>query len=212
MTHKNFIIDIQGKYACFTRPELSVEKYSYSVITPAAAKNILNSVYYKDQMRWVIDKIHIYNKPSFLNYKYNGILEKNNCKKGIDDFNYLISNENRVQLNATILKDVHYVIEAHIEMNKKYEINEQNNPIKHEQMALRRLEKGQFARCPFLGCREYTAEIELLDNVPLNEIEDFEIGPMAWGFNYFTKETIMFIPKMKNGTIIIPDLDPEGGN
>lgn len=203
----NVKILIEGDRACFTRPECQIEKLSYDVITPASARNILNSIYWKPEFRWVIDKIYIYNEPKKISYKYNGV-----GKKGIGripkDLSKNISinpNNCRQQFNITCLKDVKYIVVAHIELVKEFS-EDKNNLTKHYSIFFRRMNSGSYFRQPFLGLREFPANVELVEEIPQPEIEDFYIGTMEYDINHETKETIMYTPVMKNGVINVPDL------
>ncbi|MCD4733443.1 type I-C CRISPR-associated protein Cas5c [bacterium] len=156
---------VWGDYACFTRPEMKVERVSYDVITPSAARGIIEAIYWKPEIRWVIDRIHVYSKPRFTNIRRNEVSERistGNIKqamKGTKKDLYLYVEENRQQRAAMILKDVKYIIEAHFE-------NTDGNDGKHLDIFNRRVRKGQCYRRPFLGTREFPAHFDFIEAIP----------------------------------------------
>ena len=114
-------IRVQGRYALFTRPEMKVERVSYDVITPSAARGIIEAIYWKPAIRWVIDKIHVLREIEFTNIRRNEVSEKASVDnalqvmKGANKPLYIAATEARQQRAAMVLKDVDYVIEAHFE-------------------------------------------------------------------------------------------------
>ena len=136
-------LKVYGDYACFTRPEMKVERVSYDVITPSAARGIIEAVYWKPAIRWVIDRIHVLNEIKFTNIRRNEVSQKisaSNVKKIMNSGKgrlYQIASEDRQQRAAMILKDVCYIIEAHFEMTEK--VGPSDTPEKHYNIALRRM-------------------------------------------------------------------------
>ena len=152
-------LKVYGDYACFTRPEMKVERVSYDVITPSAARGIIEAVYWKPAIRWVIDRIHVLNEIKFTNIRRNEVSQKisaSNVKKIMNSGKgrlYQIASEDRQQRAAMILKDVCYIIEAHFEMTEK--VGPSDTPEKHYNIALRRMRQGQCYHQPCLGTREF---------------------------------------------------------
>lgn len=143
-------LKVWGPYACFTRPELKTEYVSYDVMTPAAAGGILSSIYTKPlEMGWVIDAVYILNPIRRINMLVNEVKSKASHKRKTIDIN-----DDRTQRHRSFLRDVAYIIEAHI-------IVHDHNPKKHYEMFRRRVSKGQCYRRPCLGIREYAAMFEL---------------------------------------------------
>ena len=204
----NFKVRIWGPFACFSRPETNVEQYTYDVITPSACRNILNAIYYKPEMRWVIDRIHVYNEPNYISMKRNmiGVKGIGNIPSKLDKPILINPNNCRQQLNITMLKDVEYIIEAHIECVETETSTEENTIEKYDNIALRRLQKGQFAKHPYFGCRELPAYFELVDEIPKSNIRDLELGLMLFDVDYENYKPIFYNPVMKNGVIEVPDL------
>ncbi|MDD6559974.1 MAG: type I-C CRISPR-associated protein Cas5c [Lactimicrobium massiliense] len=186
-------IELWGDRACFTRPELKVERYSYDVITPSAARNILQAIYWHPGMNYIIDCIYLLSKHTnngTFNIKENPIetisIKRNEVgvkgsasliRKMITTGEpaYIDAAANIQQRNSVILKDVHYVIEAHIVMTPH--ANESDNMAKFLDIITRRCKKGQCFTQPYLGCREFAANFALWPNpnmIPAVDInEDF---------------------------------------
>jgi CRISPR-associated protein Cas5d len=165
-------IRVQGDYALFTRPEMKVERVSYDVITPSAARGIIEAVYWKPAICWVIDRIHVLREPEFTNVRRNEVSEKASVSDALQVMNggtkalYIDSTAARQQRAALVLKNVDYIIEAHFELVKE-KAGPDDTVEKHYNMALRRLRKGQFFSAPCLGAREFGARVELVEDAPI---------------------------------------------
>ena len=161
-------IRVRGDYALFTRPEMKVERVSYDIITPSAARGIIEAVYWKPAIRWVIDKIHVLNEIEFTNIRRNEVSEKVSDSEarrrmnGATDPFYLSATDARQQRAALVLKNVDYVIEAHFELTDK--AGTEDTQEKHYNIVLRRLRKGQHFHAPCLGTREFGAKVELIED------------------------------------------------
>lgn len=153
-----FRIEVWGDRACFSRPELSVERMSYHVITPSAARGIIESVYWHPGLRYRIDRIAVLNPIRFTNIRRNEV----RSKAPASSFRAVMTNGGPLpslytgsdiqQRAATMLMDVHYVVEAHFEITDK--ANPEDNPGKFKDILMRRLRRGQFYSAPYLGTRE----------------------------------------------------------
>lgn len=164
----NVRLHIWGDYACFTRPEMKAERVSYDVITPSAARGILSSIHWKPAINWVIDKIYVLKPIRFETIRRNELgnkipqnkitaaMKRNSLEKL-----YTIIEEDRQQRAATVLKDVAYVIEAHIVLTDQ--AGESDNLNKHLEMFQRRAAKGQCFRHPCMGVREFPANFCLIE-------------------------------------------------
>lgn len=168
-------LEISGDYALFSRPEMKVERVSYDVITPSAARGVLEAIYWKPQIRWVIDRIRVVNPIQFTNIRRNEIECKiplrsvtSAMKEGSGTLGIYVE-ENRQQRASLLLKDVRYVIHAHIDiLDYRFEAGgpkEDEGPIvaKHLDMFRRRARKGQYFHHPYLGCREFPANFRLIE-------------------------------------------------
>ncbi len=185
-------IRVWGEYALFTRPEMKVERVSYDVITPSAARGILEAVYWKPAISWVVDKIHVLNQIEFTNIRRNEVSEKISSQTpekilaGTQDQIFLSAVDNRQQRASLILKNVDYVIEAHFELNQE-KCGQDDTPEKHYNMVLRRLRNGQHFHAPCLGTREFPARVELLENqsIPVSSLTgELDLGWMLYDLDF----------------------------
>lgn len=189
-----FKIMVEGDYACFTRPELKVERVSYDVPPPGALEGLLKSVYWKPAICYKIDKIIVFNSINFINVRRNEVKDKvsySTIKKQMKGENVdpcIYTSQNRSQRAALILKNVKYGIEFHFELTGLKSDNENDSENKHYNIIKRRLEKGQHFRVPCLGCSEFPVKkIELVDAFNENMIDNtiIEMGDVDLGFmNY----------------------------
>ena len=189
-----FKIIAEGKYACFTRPELKVERVSYDVPPPGAIEGMLKSVYWKPAVRYVIDKIIVFNPIRFKNIRRNEVNSKvplSKIKKLMDGKDIDISvytSEDRSQRAAMVLSDVKYGIEFHFELTGIKCENEDDSENKHYNIIKRRLENGQYFRTPCLGCSEFPVDkLYLVDEFDEKEIDteiissgDVDLGFMSY--------------------------------
>lgn len=166
-----FKIIVEGDYACFTRPEMKVERVSYDVPTPGALEGMLKSIYWKPAIRYVIDLIVVYKPINFINIRRNEVNEKISLskikrqQKGDNADPCIYTSEQRSQRASMLLKDVVYGIEFHFELTGMKNEREEDPENKHYCIIKRRLEKGQYFRTPCLGCSEFPVKsIRLIDD------------------------------------------------
>lgn len=208
-------LKVFGKYACFTRPEMKVERVSYDVMTPSAARGIIEAIYWKPAIRWVIDKIYVLKEIKFTNVRRNEVSQKissSNVKTAMKGGNaelYQIAPDIRQQRASMILKDVCYIIEAHFEMTDK--AGEEDTQEKHYNIALRRMRQGQCYHQPCFGTREFAASFELLESdIPegfYSNQNELDLGWMLWDIDFQNDMTpIFYRVNMKNGIIDVKDL------
>jgi CRISPR-associated protein Cas5d len=205
-------LKVWGDYACFTRPEMKVERVSYDVMTPSAARGILEAIYWKPAIIWVVDRIHVLNPIRFDNIRRNELAGKmpvGTIKKamndGISPVETFIEND-RQQRAAMVLRDVSYVIEAYF----KFTGSGDNNAAKHKEIFDRRARKGQCFHHPYLGCREFPAHFELIeDDVPQSELAgERDLGWMLHDMDFENDmEAKFFRAEMRNGIIEIPSFN-----
>jgi len=157
---------VSGDYACFSRPEMKVERVSYDVMTPSAARGILEAIHWKPAIVWIIDRIHVLKPIRFQSIRRNEVSSKipvggikSAMKSGAVDELFLRADEKRQQRASTLLVDVDYLIEAHFEMTDRAEPGD--NPPKHHETFIRRAEKGQCFHQPCFGTREFPADFSL---------------------------------------------------
>ena len=172
-------LKVSGDYALFSRPEMKVERVSYDVMTPSAARGVLEAIYWKPQIRWIIDEIHVLNPIRFTNIRRNEISSKISVK-GATGVNAAMENpeirpsmdvsENRQQRASLLLKDVAYLIKAHVHvLDFRMEKGDSPSPEpeavgKHLELFKRRARKGQAFQQPYFGCREFPVRFELIES------------------------------------------------
>ena len=150
---------VWGPSACFSRPEMKVEQVSYDIITPSAARGVLEAIYWKPEIRWTVTAIHVLSPTRFMSIRRNGVGSKvsvkgsagvsSAMKSGSGNIG-LYADEDRQQIASQVLRDVHYVIEARFDI-----IKGNDNAGKHLAMFERRAKNGQCFHRPYLGCREH---------------------------------------------------------
>lgn len=163
-------IRVRGEYALFTRPEMKVERVSYDIITPSSARGIIEAIYWKPAIRWIIDRIHVLREIEFTNIRRNEVSDKASTEKALQIMKgkkekqfFLSATEKRQQRASMVLKDVDYVIQAHFELVPE-KAGAEDTVEKHYNVALRRLRKGQYFTPPCLGTREFGAKVELIED------------------------------------------------
>lgn len=178
-------IRVRGPYALFTRPEMKVERVSYDVITPSAARGVIEAVYWKPAIRWVIDYIHVLNEIEFTNVRRNEVSDKISTDtalqlmRGSNRPFYLSAVKKRQQRASLVLKDVDYVIQAHFELVAG-KAGPDDSIEKHYNVALRRLRKGQHFHAPCLGTREFGAAVDLIEDSPIPPSPLQGKRPLGW--------------------------------
>jgi len=202
---------VWGEYALFSRPEMKVERVSYDVMTPSAARGILEAIHWKPAIRWVVDRIHVMKPIRFENIRRNEVATKASGNRVIH------ATHERQQRASLLLRDVEYIIEAHFEMTDKR--GPEDTPEKHYNMMLRRARQGQCFHRPYLGCREFPANFELVeeDTVPASPAFQGEqdLGYMLLDLTFTVNakgEVVRTIPhfiraRMVDGVITIPRIE-----
>ena len=208
-------LEVWGPYALFSRPELKVEKVSYDVPTPSAARGIVEAVYFHPGLRWHIDRIYVLNPISFTSIRRNEVLSKISARnvrqaaQGGRQELYLAAPQEIVQRSSLLLQDVHYVIEAHFEMTSKAAPSD--NPGKFQDIVTRRMEKGQCYTTPYLGCREFSDSFRRWAGGPIKTIhETRDLGLMLYDFDYTDPQNITptyFRAKLENGILNVRDCE-----
>lgn len=217
---KEYCLEVWGDYACFTRPELKVERVSYDVITPSAARAIFDAIFWKDAIRWEITKIEVLNPIKWTSIRRNEVGAVGNLRT-----KSIFIEEKRQQRNSLLLKDVRYRIYAKqifIPVNQrkkkdlKHEPGADENPGKYNAMFERRAKNGQCFNQPYLGTREFSASFKLVKSDETNIIpplaEDKDLGIMLYDMDFSNEKNIMamfYRAEMKQGIIKVPSLNSE---
>ncbi|MCI6012585.1 MAG: type I-C CRISPR-associated protein Cas5c [Firmicutes bacterium] len=202
-------VEVWGDYALFTRPELKVERVSYDVMTPSAARGLIEAIYWHPGMRWHIDRIHVLNPIAFTTIRRNEVKDKihapNVCRvmMGTDKPLALYTGESIQQRASMVLTDVHYVIDAHFTMTDK--ANDSDNPGKFIDIARRRLERGQCYHQPCFGCREFPARFRPWAGGAVPAIDETRsLGLMLYDMDYSDPRNIQptfFRAELVNGVL-----------
>ena len=207
-----------GSYALFSRPEMKVERCSYDVMTPSAARGILEAVYWHPGMRWVIDKIHVVNPVQFTSVRRNEVKSKMLASSVLQVYNgakkplYISTKADIVQRASLLLRDVEFVIEAHFEMTER--ANESDNPGKFKDIIMRRLRRGECFHMPYFGCREFPANFCLCEEEEIHtayeDVEEKDLGFMLFDMDYSDKNNIQpmfFRAVMRHGVLDLRDCE-----
>ncbi len=195
-------IRVWGDYALFTRPEMKVERVSYDVITPSAARGILEAIYWKPAIRWVIDRIHVLRPVRFDNIRRNELANRvsvNNRDMEDDRPVCRYIEDDRQQRASMVLRDVEYIIEAHFELTGK----EDGEPGKHLAIFERRAKKGQCFHRPYFGCREFPVNFEWCEKIPEPIFSgEQDLGYMLYDVDFANDMTPLFFRAVMNDGVI----------
>lgn len=212
-------LEVWGDYALFTRPEMKVERVSYDVMTPSAARGILEAIYWHPGMRWVIDSIQVCQPIRFTNIRRNEVKETvkaKTVKTAMEKRNvipYLDTSKEIQQRASLLLTDVRYVITAHFDMTEN--AAEGVNPGKFQDIIKRRVYKGQYYHQPYFGCREFPVYFQEAEKeYPcVEELRgERDLGFMLYDLDYSDPENIrpmFFRAIMRDGVITVPSVTSE---
>ena len=211
-------VRVWGDYALFTRPEMKVERCSYDVITPSAARGILEAIYWHPGMRWIVDKIYVKNPIQFTSVRRNEVKSKILASNVLQAYNggdkplYISSKAEIVQRASLLLTKVEYVIQAHFEMTEQ--ANATDNPGKFKDIIMRRLRRGECYHMPYFGCREFPANFALYEekdvNTAYDNVEEKDLGFMLFDMDYTDKQDIrpmFFRAVMRYGVLDLQDCE-----
>lgn len=211
-------VNVWGDYALFSRPELKVERYSYDIITPSAARGILEAIYWHPGMRWIIDKIYVKNPIQFTSVRRNEVKSKILASNVLQAYNgadkplYISTKEDIVQRASQLLCNVSYTIEAHFEITPQ--ANSSDNPGKFKDIIMRRLRRGECFHTPYFGCREFPANFALCEEKEIRTAYDVvtekDLGLMLYDMDYSDPENIQpmfFRAVMRHGVVDLRDCE-----
>ena len=212
-------LEVWGDYALFTRPEMKVERVSYDVMTPSAARGLIEAIYWHPGLKWVIDRIHVCAPIQFTNLRRNEVkstISARTARTGMERGQgelYLCTSEDIQQRASLLLQDVRYVIEAHFDMTDRAAPGD--NAGKFQDIVKRRIQKGQFYHQPYFGCREFPAQFRWCQALPpcpdgLKGTRD--LGWMLYDLDYTDPQNIrprFFRGKLEDGVLQVPPWDSE---
>lgn len=204
---------VGGQYALFTRPEMKVERVSYDVMTPSAARGILEAIHWKPAITWVVDAIHVLKPIRFQSIRRNEVGHKipvGNVKRAMNSGSlenlHLSIEDDRQQRASTLLIDVAYIIDARFDFTSRK--GDEDSPGKHLDIFTRRARKGQCFHQPCLGTREFPAEFRLLDNndpIPSAIKVTRDLGFMLWDIDHENgKSSMFFHANLVDGILKVP--------
>lgn len=204
---------VWGDFALFTRPEMKAERVSYDIMTPSAARGVVEAIYWKKEIRWIIDRIHVLRAPRFTSIRRNEVggripagVARKTMKQGSGRLGMAIEDE-RQQRAAVVLRDVEYVIEAHFEI-----LSGEPNAAKHLDQFNRRAARGQCFHRPYLGCREFDCMFAPVDDqIPRSELSgERDLGYMLHDIDFANDMTARFFRAvMRDGVVDVPHPDSE---
>lgn len=211
-------LHVWGERALFSRPEMRVERVSYDIITPSAARGIVEAIHWKPAIVWRIERLRVLKPIRFESVRRNevgSVIPTKNVasamRAGSTKGLALYVDEDRQQRAATILRDVAYVIEARLELTTRGRASPDENVGKHLDMFKRRARKGACFARPCLGTREFAADFELLEGDFPEPHESLwgerDLGWMVLDHHYPGMEARFFRARMRDGVIEIPALD-----
>ena len=213
-------LEVWGDYALFTRPEMKVERVSYDVMTPSAARGLIEAIYWHPGIQWIIDRIIVCNPIRFTNIRRNEVkatvsarAARTVMERGTGEL-FLSASENIQQRAAMLLRDVRYVIEAHFNITANAAPSD--NPGKFQDIVKRRIRKGQFYHQPYFGCREFPANFRRCEAVPPcpGELQGTrDLGLMLLDMDYTDPDNIQpmfFRAVLHDGVLEVPRPNSEG--
>lgn len=186
MSLATYCLEVSGDYACFTRPEMKVERVSYDVITPSAARAIFEAIFWKPAVRWRIRRIEVLKPIRWINLRRNEIssvvwvAHVKKAMKGADVDIWIDADDSseRAQRAGLFLRDVAYRI--HADLDIRADRLDQSPPAKYRAMFERRAEAGQCVNQPYLGCREFAAHFRYITNPTAEAPAIAETRDLGW--------------------------------
>lgn len=217
-----FCLEISGDFACFTRPEMKVERVSYDIITPSSVRAVFESILWKPAIRWQPEKIEVLAPIRWTTIRRNEVgskLSAANVKSAMlrdSGTVALYVEEERQQRASLLLRDVRYRITASLVMTERAGVGD--NPQKFAEMFVRRAERGQCINQPYLGCREFACDFRLVESgedppaIPEELRGDRDLGWMLYDLDFteITSPQPRFFPAhMTDGVVLIPEWNSE---
>lgn len=206
---KGYSLEVGGPYACFTRPEMKIERVSYDVITPSAARAIFDAILWKPAIRWRITRIEVLAPIRWISVRRNEVGKTASPKS---DGIYI--EDDRQQRAGLFLRDVNYRLHGEFDFNPQPNADPDETEAKYASMFERRALNGQCFNQPYLGCREFSCKFQLVDGgngmVSKPIVDSRDLGWMLYDIDFSdpsNPKPMWFRPKMENGIIKIPHPD-----
>lgn len=212
---KGFCLEVAGEFACFTRPEMKVERVSYDVITPSAARAIFSAILWKPAINWRVTRIEVLNPIRWAAVRRNEV-----ARVASPGGSGIFIEDERQQRAGLLLRDVRYRLHAEFDFippekrTRIRNVRPDEKAAKYAAMFARRATKGQHFMQPYLGCREFSCSLVRLVETPENEAppiaESRDLGFMLYDLDYSNEKDIkpmFYRPEMKKGAIDVPPPD-----
>lgn len=215
---QGFCLDVSGDYACFTRPEMKVERVSYDVITPSAARSIFEAILWKPAITWQVERIEVLNPIRWISLRRNevgSVASTRNVETALRSGRGqlgLCIEDDRQQRAGLFLRDVHYRLYARFEVTSRAGAGD--TPAKFAEMFRRRALAGQCVNQPYLGCREFAARVQLVTDpsaasAPCEATND-DLGWMLYDLDYRKASSptpLFFRARLDKGVMRVPRRD-----
>ena len=204
----SMVIEAWGDYACFSRPEMKTERVSYDIMTPSAARGLIEAIFWHPGLRYSIDRIYLLNPIRFTNIRRNEVKAALLASAALraakgGEAPVLYTSQEIQQRAAMVLRDVHYVIECHFDMTDRAAPGD--NPGKFQDILRRRLTKGQCYHMPYFGCREFQASFRKWHGGKIPAIDlTQDLGWMLYDLDYTDPQNIQpqfFRARLEHGVL-----------
>jgi CRISPR-associated protein Cas5d len=205
-----FQVRVRGELACFTRPEFSTERVSYEIMTPSAARGVLEAILWKPAIRWEVVSIALLSPVRWIEFRRNEVNSRVSTDRAYSAANggaplrNFYADEDRAQRNTLALRDVDYLVEARFALTSR--AGAEDNPRKFQEMFERRLARGQQHYQPYLGCREFPADISPANSAPTPVDESRDLGIMLHDIEFGSaNQARFFAAKLDHGFLHVPE-------
>lgn len=227
--NKEFCLEVTGEFGCFTRPEMKVERVSYDVITPSAARSIFEAILWKPAIRWRITRIEVLNPIKWVSVRRNEVGSTMSHRS-----EHIFIESQRQQRAGLFLRDVKYRLYAELDFIPQHKrvkvknptpeclidtqeqelLRKDENPGKYNSMFERRAKKGQCINQPYLGCREFSAHFKMIENPEKGKGIDLstDLGWMLYDMDFTNEknpQAMFYRAELKDGVIIVPPIESE---
>jgi len=205
-------VKVWGDFACFTRPEMKVERVTYPVITPSAARGLLEAIFWKPEIRWRIREIHVLRPIRYISLLRNEVAGKasyRTARAAAGGWGGIVASEQRQQRHSLLLRDVAYLIRADVVLNPGID----ESVAKYRDQFRRRVARGQCFHRPYLGCREFAAMFAEPDGSERAVVQSDDLGLMLFDMRFEedgTATPLFFRASLDNGVLHVPQELYEG--